>query len=84
MSKWTRVGYGCEQNPGCWDTGNGAIKVVLENGKYPGVEKVVVTSYCGRSSDNGTYYRVASDTRKTFTRPQDALAAARVTAKVAK
>ena len=77
MSKWTRVNYGCDTNPGTWDTGNGAIKTVCENPAYPGVERVTVSSYCGRTSDNGRYYRLADEPSRTFATLQQAARAVR-------
>ena len=77
MSKWTRVKYGCDQNPGCWDTGNGAIQTVCECSTYPGVERVTIESYCGRNSDNRRYYRLAADTSMEFKSLEKAVKAAR-------
>lgn len=48
------------------DTGNGAIRTIETSPAYPGIERVTVRSYCGRSSDNCRYYRLASDTSRTF------------------
>jgi hypothetical protein len=73
MTKWTRVSYGMRENPGVWDTGNGALRYVDEHAAYPGIERVTVRSYCGRDSDNGRYYRLADDADQTF----DTLAQAR-------
>ncbi len=57
MSTWTRKqDSGCSENPGTFDTGNGALKFVDVNPKYPGVLRITIESYCGRDSDNMLYY----------------------------
>lgn len=66
MSKWTNVPYGDSRNPGVWDTGNGAIRTVEENRDYPGIERVTVASYCGRTYDNRRYYRLADRLGESF------------------
>jgi hypothetical protein len=76
-SNWRSVSYGCRENPGVWDTGNGAMRYVEENPAYPGVERVTVRSYCGRTCDNARYYRLADDTGQTFESLREAQAALR-------
>jgi hypothetical protein len=75
-AKWVRVGYGCDQNPGVWDIG-GAIKTVCENASYPGVERVTISSYCGRNDDCRFYRIVGGDPKQQFSRLQDAVGALR-------
>lgn len=50
---------GCTENPGVVDTGNGALKTIEVSDQAPGILRITVESYCGRSSDNERYYRSA-------------------------
>ncbi len=64
--KWVRrQDIGCKENPGTFDTGNGAMMFVDVNPKYPGVQRVSVESYCGRDNDDKVYYEVI-DTGERF------------------
>jgi hypothetical protein len=63
---WRRVDYGNKENPGVWDTGNGALRYVHECDAYPGIERVTIETYCGRTSDNKRYYRFSDEPKKTF------------------
>ena len=58
---WYSADCGCRENPGQYDTGNGAIATVEQCDAFPNIQRVTVQSYCGRSSDNRRYYRYASD-----------------------
>lgn len=75
-SKWTLVKYGCRENPGIFDTGNGAIRSIEESPAYPGIERVTVSSYCGRDYDNGRWYR-PTKTEQSFATIAEARKAAR-------
>lgn len=68
MTKWTRVTYGHDQNPGCYDTGNGAIAVIDENARYPGLERVTLTPYAKGRGGKSVYYRRAADANGAFVR----------------
>ena len=50
----------CEK-PGVYDTGTGALKTIEANPGFPGIERVTITSYCGRHEDDRRYYRLAAD-----------------------
>ena len=63
------------ERPGVYDTGTGAIKTVESNPGIPGIERVTITSYCGRHADDRRYYRLAADRTRTFPTLQEALAA---------
>jgi hypothetical protein len=65
-NRWVSVSYGCRENPGVWDTGNGALRMVDECAAYPGIERVTVSSYCGRTYDDTRYYRLAGRPERTF------------------
>lgn len=67
-SRWTRVSYGARENPGCFDTGNGAIAVIAENPAYPGLERVSVSYYAKGRGPDYVYYRRADDARAAFVR----------------
>lgn len=65
---WKRVNYGNRENPGCYDTGNGAIAYIDENPKYPDVERVRIVPYAKGRGGPETYYRFASDANGAFVR----------------
>ena len=71
--KWRLVSYGMRENPGIWDTGNGAIKSIEWNPRYPGLERVTIKSYCGRDHDNCEFFRLARNADKTFPTLADAI-----------
>ncbi len=68
MTKWTSVPYGARENPGCYDTGNGAIAYIAENPAYPGIERVRVVPYAKGRGGAHTYYRRAEDAAGAFIR----------------
>lgn len=39
MKTWKPAPYGMRDNPGVFDTGNGAIKTIEERDAHPGVER---------------------------------------------
>ena len=61
--------------PGVYDTGTGALKTIEANPGFPGIERVTITSYCGRHEDDRRYYRLAADRTRTFPTLEQALAA---------
>ncbi|MGD9975209.1 MAG: hypothetical protein AB7S77_19270 [Desulfatirhabdiaceae bacterium] len=64
--KWVRrQDIGCKENPGTFDTGNGAMMFVDVNQKYPKIQRVSVESYCGREYENKVYYQII-DTNERF------------------
>ena len=63
------------ERPGVYDTGTGALKTIEANPGFPGIERVTITSYCGRHADDRRYYRLAADRTRTFPTLQEALAA---------
>jgi hypothetical protein len=68
MTTWKTVPYGCCENPGCYDIGNGSLAFITENAAYPGIERVKVSFYAkGRGRDH-TYYRFASEAAGGFIR----------------
>ncbi len=67
MSQWQPVARGCRENPGVWDTGNGAIKRVEENPAYPGIERVTVSAYArGREYQDGRWYVRTDDPERVY------------------
>jgi len=68
MSKWVRVSYGNKENPGCYDTGNGALAIITENAAYPGLERVTITPYAKGRGPGYAYYRRAEDAAGAFVR----------------
>jgi hypothetical protein len=52
-----------------YDTGTGALKTIEANPGFPGIERVTITSYCGRHADDRRYYRLAADRTRTFPDP---------------
>lgn len=66
------------ERPGVYDTGTGAIKTVETNRGIPGVERVIIRSYCGRFQDNRIFFRLSSDRSREFATLADALAARKV------
>lgn len=77
MTTWKPAPYGMADNPGVYDTGNGAIKTIEESPSHPGVERITIKSYCGRDSDNCQYFRLEKDHSRTFDTLKDAVSAAR-------
>lgn len=67
-TRWQRVSYGARENPGCFDTGNGAIAVITESPRYPGLERVTITYYAKGRGPNYVYYRRAEDASGAFVR----------------
>jgi hypothetical protein len=63
------------ERPGVYDTGTGALKTIEANPGFPGIERVTITSYCGRHEDDRRYYRLAADRTRTFPTLEQALAA---------
>jgi hypothetical protein len=59
--QWVPAPYGAQDNPGVFDTGNGALMFIERNEAFPGLERVEIRSYCGRPNDNRLFYRLASD-----------------------
>lgn len=70
--------YSLRERPGVYDTGTGAIKIVDTNHRIPGVERVIIRSYCGRIQDNRIFFRLSSDRSREFATLADALAARKV------
>lgn len=70
--------FGLRERPGVYDTGTGAIKIIETNRGIPGVERVIIRSYCGRTQDNRVFYRLSSDRRRVFDTLEQALAAREV------
>ena len=64
-----------KERPGVYDTGTGALKTIEANPGFPGIERVTITSYCGRPEDDRRYYRLAADRSRSFPTLQEALAA---------
>ena len=63
--KWERdTTCGMEENPGVFDTGNGALKYYDVNPNYPGIVRVTVESYCGRTDEDDRWYMVESTRRE--------------------
>lgn len=66
MTKWTRVDYGCHENPGVFDTGNGALRFIDENRDYPGIERVTVEPYAAGRGNGCVYYRSVANPDRTY------------------
>ncbi len=64
--------------PGVYDTGTGAIKTIEANPGFPGVERITVRSYCGRSDDDSRYYRLTAEPGRVFRTLEEAGAARKV------
>ena len=47
---WIGSTRGCAENPGCWDTGNGALR--YRSACACGACREKVESYCGRGGDH--------------------------------
>lgn len=70
---------GMREDPGIFDTGNGAIRTYeTVAGSRLGIKRVTTRSYCGRDYDNDRYYTVPGDER-TYRTYQAALRASRRT-----
>lgn len=69
---------GLEERPGVYDTGTGAIKTVDTNPGLPGIERVIIRSYCGRTQDNRIFFRLSADRRREFATLAEAFAARKV------
>jgi Rieske Fe-S protein len=54
--KFIRAWWGCKENPGCWDNGNGAL-VYVDVCRHCGCQRREVRSYCGRDHDNAVTYK---------------------------
>lgn len=67
--------FGFREHPGVYDTGTGAIKIVEANRGIPGIERVVIRSYCGRTQDNRVFYRLSADHSREFATLAEAFAA---------
>ena len=67
--------FGFRERPGVYDTGTGAIKTVEANRGIPGIERVVIRSYCGRTQDNRVFYRLSADRSREFATLAEAFAA---------
>lgn len=52
---WSAKQCGLKENPGVYDTGNGALRILLVSRDYPGVTRVEFRSYCGREADADWY-----------------------------
>jgi hypothetical protein len=52
---WRRAQWGCTENPGVTDTGNGAI-LIADICRHCAVQRSKIRSYCGRTRDNRTTY----------------------------
>lgn len=74
----TPARYGLKEKPGVYDTGTGAIMTIEANPGFPGVERITVTSYCGRYEDDCRYYRLTADPGRVFSTLEDAIAARKV------
>lgn len=72
---WTPAAYGLKEQPGVFDTGTGAIQIVEANPGFPGIQRVTIRSYCGRTEDDRRYYRLTADPRRVFDTLEEALAA---------
>jgi hypothetical protein len=48
------------------------------NPGFPGVQRITVTSYCGRYEDDCRYYRLTADPGRVFSTLEDAIAARKV------
>ena len=68
MARWTTVSCGVRENPGCYDTGNGALAYITESADYPGVERVKIVPYAKGRGPGHTYYRLAEDASGAFVR----------------
>jgi hypothetical protein len=66
---WKSVSYGARENPGCYDTGNGALAYISENTAYPGIERVKIVPYARGRGTGDTYYRLAEDASGAHCRP---------------
>lgn len=75
---WTPAPYGLPENPGVFDTGNGALRTIERCADFPGVERVTVKSYCGRTDDDCVYYRLETAAGTTFDTLAGAIEAARL------
>jgi hypothetical protein len=53
--RFIRAWWGCKENPGTWDNGNGAL-VFLDVCLHCGCQRREVRSYCGRTDDNVLTY----------------------------
>lgn len=70
--------YELKERPGVYDTGTGAIKTVETNPGIPGIERVIIRSYCGRTQDNRVFFRLSADRKREFATLAEALAARKV------
>ena len=70
--------YGLRERPGVYDTGTGAIKTVESNPGIPGIERVIIRSYCGRAQDNRIFFRLSANRQQEFATLAEALAARKV------
>ena len=70
--------FGLRERPGVYDTGTGAIKTVESNPGIPGIERVIIRSYCGRLQDNRVFFRLSADRSREFTTLAEAFAARKV------
>ncbi len=70
--------YGLRERPGVYDTGTGAIKTVESNPGIPGIERVIIRSYCGRTQDNRIFFRLSANRQQEFATLAEALAARKV------
>jgi len=52
---WRRAEWGCRENPGVMDTGNGAL-LIVNICAHCGMQRSTIRSYCGRTRDNRTTY----------------------------
>jgi hypothetical protein len=66
---WKSVSYGARENPGCYDTGNGALAYITESADYPGIERVKIVPYARGRGIGETYYRLAEDANGARCRP---------------
>lgn len=66
--RWINVSYGSRENPGYFDTGNGAIASVTENMTYPGLERVKISYYAKGRGPDYVYFRRAEDANGAFVR----------------
>jgi hypothetical protein len=70
--------YGLRERPGVYDTGTGAIKTVESNPGIPGIERVIIRTYCGKAQDNRIFYRLSANRQQEFATLAEALAARKV------
>ncbi|MBS0512203.1 MAG: hypothetical protein JSR42_13635 [Proteobacteria bacterium] len=72
---WIPATYGLKEQPGIYDTGTGAIQIIEANPGFPGIQRVTIHSYCGRSGDDRRFYRLTSDPQRIFATLEEAVAA---------